>query len=163
MCQYPPKKASSAETRSGSKSWNARVLRSTRIWQTRQLQDWRCQLCRGGASLTDRGDVGSAGAAPASLAGTASSSDASSRGRSGRPGVAAAAPPPPPGRRGWGEEGQCGKVFWLDAVSTTFLLEVEQAACTKSQISMCAERGAWGGARLLPMGGSPTRRRYAQE
>ena len=110
------------------------------------------------------GYVGSAGAPPASLAGTASSSDASSRGRSGRPGVAAAAPPPPPGQRGQGEEGQCGIVFWLDAVSTTFLLEVELAACTKSQISMCAERGAWGGGtRLLPIGGSPTRRRYAQE
>ena len=45
---------------------------------------------------------------------------------------------------GRGEEGQCGIVFWLDAVSTTFLLEVEQAACTKSQISMCAEQGGGG-------------------
>ena len=63
-----------------------------------------------------------------------------------------------------GEERQSGIVFWLDAVSRTILLEVEQAACMKSQISMCAERVAWGGGtRLLPMGGSPTRRRYVQE
>ncbi len=46
---------------------------------------------------------------------------------------------------GRGEEGQCGIDFWLDAVSMTFLLEVEQAACMKSQISMFAEPGAWGG------------------
>ena len=44
-----------------------------------------------------------------------------------------------------GEERQSGIVFWLDAVSRTILLEVEQAACMKSQISMCADRGAWGG------------------
>ncbi len=37
---------------------------------------------------------------------------------------------------GRGEEGLCGIVFWLDAVSKTFLLEVEQATCMKSQISM---------------------------
>ena len=46
---------------------------------------------------------------------------------------------------GRGEELQSGIVFWLDAVSRTILLEVEQAACTKSQISMCAERGGLGG------------------
>ena len=33
-----------------------------------------------------------------------------------------------------------GKICWLDAVGTAFLLEVGQAACMKSQISMGAER-----------------------
>jgi hypothetical protein len=47
----PLEKASSAEARSGSKSWNARVLRSVRIWQPLQLQGWRCRLGWGAASL----------------------------------------------------------------------------------------------------------------
>ena len=129
VCQYPPEKARSALSR--QKQSAARSLGMLVVYAL---------PVSGKLANSKIGDVGSAGAPPASLAGTASSSDASSRGRSRRPGVAAAALPPPPGRRGRGEEGQCGTVFWLDAVGTTFLLEVEQAACTKSPISMCAER-----------------------
>ena len=35
---------------------------------------------------------------------------------------------------GRGEERQSGIVFWLDAVSRTILVEVEQGACMKSEL-----------------------------
>jgi hypothetical protein len=67
---------------------------------------------------------------------------------------------PPRRHRGLGgivKRGLGGIVIWLDAVGTTFLLEVEQAVCMKSQleISTDPERGGvglWGGDEAAPNG-----------